>query len=183
MWTDKNSLRRAMKAARQDAPDRAARDAKIFENFFALPRVAAAGSFFLYRSFGAEADAARIARELARRGKVIFYPRVRGQEMELVRWTGQPFMRGPFGIEEPLGEGEYARPDVAVLPLLAADRRCRRLGYGGGFYDRYLAGAGQAAYKVGIAYAFQVVESLPAEAHDVPADAVVTDEGAFFRPQ
>ena len=172
-----------MKAARQNAPDRAARDAKIFENFFALPRVAAADSFFLYRSFGAEADTARIARELERRGKVIWYPRVRGQEMEVVRWVGQPFARGPFGIEEPVGEGEDARPDVVVLPLLAADKQCRRLGYGGGFYDRYLAGAGQAAYKVGIGYAFQVVESLPAEAHDVPADAVVTDERVLFRKQ
>ena len=171
-----------MKAARVNAPDRAERDAKILEHLFAVPRFAEAERYFLYRSFGAEADTFRIAEELLRRGKQIWYPRVCGQEMETVRWTGQPFLRGPYGIEEPTGPGESVCPDVCILPLLAADEQCRRLGYGGGFYDRYLAGAGKNAFKVGIGYAFQLVDALPAEAHDVPADAIVTDERVLFRP-
>ena len=170
-----------MKAAREAAPDRAARDVKIFRELFALPAFTEARRYFLYRSFGAEADTSRIAEELLRRGKEIWYPRVRGREMETVRWTGQPFARGPFGIEEPVGEGEDVRPDVCVLPMLAADKACRRLGYGGGYYDRYLAEAGRFARKVGICYAFQVVDALPAEAHDIPADLIVTDAGVLAR--
>ena len=173
-------MRRAMKAHRAAAEDRPLRDEKIFQNF--ISRFGNAGDrYFVYMSFGSEADTHRIIAELMRRDKRVYLPRTKGKEMELVRYTGQPLVRGAFGIAEPGGEAEEVFPEVCVLPLLAADGECRRLGYGGGFYDRYLAERGKTALKVGICYDFQIVGKIPAERHDVPLDAIVTDARIFCR--
>ena len=72
-------------------------------------------------------------------------------------------------------------PQVCVLPLLAADKSFRRLGYGGGFYDRWLARNGGGVFKVGVGYDFQLLDEIPAEAHDVLLDAVVTDARVLLR--
>lgn len=181
MLTDKDSLRRAMKELRSAASDRIGRDRKIYENLFTVPAFAKGGSVFLYNSFGSEADTAMIARELMLRGRQVFYPRVRGREMELVEYNGQAFERGPFGIAEPQGEPCLEIPAITVLPMLAADKRFNRLGYGGGFYDRFLAEAGDKTLKIAIGYDFQLVDELPAEEYDIPVDMLVTDTRILIR--
>ena len=75
---DKSELRREMKALRA-AADRPPMDAAIFENLFSLPLFAEGESYFLYNSVGSEADTSRIAAELLRRGKAVFFPRTEGK--------------------------------------------------------------------------------------------------------
>lgn len=180
MLPDKGALRIQMKAVRAAVEGRAEKDARICARLLSVRQVAESESCFLYRSFGQEASTRGIAAELARRGKRIYYPRVCGREMLLVRDAGQGFAAGAYGIEEPLGAAEQIVPDVAVLPLLAADRQLRRLGYGGGFYDRFLAQAPH-IFKIGICYHAQLLEEIPAEAHDVPLDALVTERELLLR--
>lgn len=172
MLKDKNALRRKMRALRDSAPDRAERDKLIFEKFFSLPQVKGAKVFFVYHSFGSEADTHAILARLLAEGKTVCLPRVEGGEMSFVSYEGQALERGKFGIAEPQGERTSLRPDVVVLPMLAWNGRFR-LGYGGGYYDRFLAGCG--ALKIGIAYAFQRTEEPFMEEFDVPADILVTD--------
>ena len=175
MLTDeKGRLRLEMKGRRKQVADREARDARIAEALFSLPAVRSGTCFFLYRAANGEAGTAAIAARLEREGKTVLYPRVRGREMDLVPDCGQGFFRGAFGIEEPPGEPSDREPDVVVLPMLAADGQLHRLGYGGGYYDRYLA-AHPSPYKVAIGYDFQIVESVPHQPHDILPDAVVTD--------
>ncbi len=171
---EKEALRREMKALRLRVRDREERDARIAAALFSLPAVQSGTCFFLYRAANGEAGTARIAARLLREGKTVLYPRVRGREMDLVPDRGLGFSRGAFGIEEPTGEPSDREPDVVVLPMLAADGQLHRLGYGGGYYDRYLA-AHPAPYKAAIAYDFQIVERVPHCPHDVLPDAVVTD--------
>ena len=171
---EKEALRREMKALRLRVRDREERDARIAAALFSLPAVQSGTCFFLYRAANGEAGTARIAARLLREGKTVLYPRVRGREMDLVPDCGQGFFRGAFGIEEPPGEPSDREPDVVVLPMLAADGQLHRLGYGGGYYDRYLA-AHPSPYKVAIGYDFQIVESVPHQPHDILPDAVVTD--------
>lgn len=181
---DKRELRRAMKMLRGNAADRPARDRKIFENIFSLPFFAEKESFFLYNSFGSEADTRRIAEELLRRGKLVYFPRVEDGEILPVLYRGQSFLRGAYGIAEPEGEAFAGIPQVCVLPMLAADRSLYRLGYGGGYYDRWLARASRAEVqllRVGICYHFQLSDELPSEAHDQPMDVLVTDEEILIR--
>lgn len=80
---------------------------------------------------------------------------------------------GAFGLREPLGSKRVA-PDLVLVPLLAFDRRGVRLGWGKGHYDRWLAAHPQ-AFAVGLAYAAQECDVLPAEAHDAPLDAILTE--------
>ena len=88
--------------------------------------------------------------------------------------------RGAFGIPAPRG-GEDTVCDVALTPLLAADRTGVRLGYGGGYYDAYFAKRPQ-TLRVGLAYEAQLTQSLPREAWDLPLQAVVTErERIAFR--
>ena len=170
-----------MKALRAAAADRAARDAAICTNLLSLPQFCGARNILLYRPVGTEASPLAAAEELQRRGKNIFYPRVLGKEMLPVRDRGLGFAAGAFGIQEPIGEAEDLSPDIVVLPMLAADRQLYRLGYGGGYYDRYLARRPQ-ALRIGICYSFQLADRLPAEPHDLPLHILVTDGEILFSP-
>jgi 5-formyltetrahydrofolate cyclo-ligase len=98
------------------------------------------------------------------------------------RWLpGGPLVRGPHGTREPPPESDMLRPDLVLVPLLAFDRQGRRLGRGGGYYDRTLAAlrAGGPVLAVGFAYAAQEIASVPAEAHDSHLDWIVTETGAI----
>ncbi len=181
MSITKNELRRIMKARRAAAQDRLLCDEKILHNLLSLEMFSAGKRYFVYKSFGAEADTSQLVAELLRRGKEVYLPRTCGKEMVLVRYEGQAFVQGAYGIAEPVGAASNALPDVCVLPMLAGDADCRRLGYGGGYYDRFLANQGKTALKIGICYDFQIVDKIPAEGHDVPADAIVTDARIFRR--
>lgn len=82
-------------------------------------------------------------------------------------------MKGSFGILEPKEQQEQAVLDVLVVPLVAFDEHCNRLGHGKGFYDRYLQ-----AFKgltIGVAHECQKVNCVYEEAHDVPLDMIITE--------
>ena len=88
--------------------------------------------------------------------------------------SGDPLAVGAFGIEEPIGKGAKVTPDLAVIPLLAFDRRLSRLGKGKGYYDRFLATYGGRC--IALAYAEQEVEEVPAEPHDRSPQKIFTDK-------
>lgn len=99
---------------------------------------------------------------------------------------GDELKAGPHGTEEPLHVTDLVTVDVMLVPLLAFDGQGRRLGYGGGYYDRTLAArrdaglAGQArpVLAIGIAFSAQEVERLPHDPYDQTLDGVVTELGA-----
>lgn len=96
---------------------------------------------------------------------------------------GERLQRHQFGQEEPLASAPVIVPDLVIAPLLAFDGKGARLGYGGGYYDATLAFLKQqqpALQYIGVAYAFQQVRALPNDAHDVPLDGVVTENGAQY---
>lgn len=89
-------------------------------------------------------------------------------------------VRNHFGILQPPRAAARMLPTAAIplflVPGLAFDPAGRRLGYGLGFYDRAFADAAPGALKVGLAFELQVLESVPADPHDVPMDLVVTED-------
>lgn len=103
-----------------------------------------------------------------------------GLPLRFCAWTpGCAMEEGAFGAQVPVSRTEVV-PDLLIVPLLAFTRAGYRLGYGGGFYDRTLAGlraAGGRADTVGFAYAAQQVEALPLEVTDLALDRIVTEAG------
>lgn len=95
-----------------------------------------------------------------------------------------PVIAGDFGVREPAG-GDIVTPDALIVPLLAFDDDCQRLGFGAGHYDRTLADwrARGSVFALGLAHDMQRVRGgLPHESHDQPLDCVVTDK-AIYWPQ
>ncbi len=85
---------------------------------------------------------------------------------------------GPFGILEPVGPPiESSLIDLVVVPALAYDLRGSRLGYGGGYYDRWLVQQRPELCAVGLGHDWQIVEALPVEDHDRPVAAILTPTG------
>ena len=118
--------------------------------------------------------------EMLQRGCKVVAPRWNGETYDLAVLKGldaERLRRGPMGILEP-AEAEIVQPQdvfVWIVPGLAFTRDGRRLGYGGGWYDRFLSAAPKEAVKLGVAYSFQIVDDLPVEPHDIPLTAVIDD--------
>ena len=129
-----------------------------------------------YWPMGDEMDPRPLMLALASRGHAIALPvtPLSGQPLAFRAWApGGALRPGPMGTSEP-AEGALVNPDWLLVPLLAFDRAGRRLGYGGGYYDRTLA-ALPGAKPIGIAFAGQQVEAIPEEDFDERLDAVVTE--------
>lgn len=169
---DKRELREKMKALRVALKDeekdkllslRAAEELKNFE------------SVFLYLSFKSEAGTETLIYELLKQGKILCAPKVKGKEMFSVPLKN--VKKGAFGILEP-EEGEEIICPIAITPLLAADEEGYRLGYGGGYYDRYFARHPE-VIRAGYAYEGQRVSFLPRETFDLPLDVLFTERGVY----
>ncbi len=91
--------------------------------------------------------------------------------------------QGVYGIMEPdpekAEEADVSLLEAVVVPGVAFDRHGGRMGYGGGFYDRFLAGLDRLPFLVGVGFSMQVVEHVPLEPHDIRLDGIVTEKGYF----
>ena len=133
----------------------------------------------LYRAGPHEAPAGGYARHFQERGQPIALPRFASREapMEFALHS-DPFGEsdletGPFGLLQPLAQAEAIVPTVLIVPLIGFTADGRRLGQGGGHYDRWLE-AHPETIAIGLAWDVQLVNDLPHEAHDRPLAAVVT---------
>ncbi|MDE0162458.1 MAG: 5-formyltetrahydrofolate cyclo-ligase [Acidimicrobiaceae bacterium] len=181
----KARLRAEMRSrrARLSPAAAASAGAAVSRRLEALPAVAGARRVAAYRAVRGEIPLDALLDGPRREAFTV--PRVVGDDLEFVAWCeGQSFAPGSFGIPEPV-DGEavaFADHDAVLVPLTAFDGRCRRLGQGGGFYDRALASlpSGAATGRpaaIGVAYSFQQVARVPEDRWDVPLDAVATDAG------
>ena len=101
------------------------------------------------------------------------------QPLELRLWEqGAPLYEAGFGTLAPSELAPQVEPDVILMPLLGFDKRGTRLGYGGGYYDRTLERLSKRPRLIGLAFAAQELEDIPREAHDVPLDIIITEDGA-----
>jgi 5-formyltetrahydrofolate cyclo-ligase len=130
-------------------------------------------------SFGSELPTAPLLEELDRRGKTVGLPRIVEGELEVRSYRpGDRVSETAFGAFEPVDGRvlDAAEIDVVAVPAVAFDRGGRRVGYGGGYYDRFLPRT--RATHVGIGFDLQLLpagQELPAGHFDRPVDVVVTD--------
>lgn len=178
----KAELRRAALARRDALPAdrRAEASRRVADAVLAMPALAGArlvGAFWPIRS---EIDPRPIAEGLFARGQRVVLPQVTPGGLVFREWrAGEALVRGGFGLSEPRSDLPPLDPDALVVPLAAFDRQGQRIGYGRGYYDGAITrlSALHPVLTVGIAFACQEVEHVPAEPHDRPLDHVVTEDG------
>ncbi len=134
----------------------------------------------VYVANDGEIDPALLLHAAVATGKRTLLPRLRQRRLEFVdyRPAHAALRRNRFDIPEPVGRAiPLQQIDVVCMPLVGFDRRGRRLGMGGGFYDRTFAARSRGArpYLVGLAHACQEVAQLPSEAWDVPLLGIATE--------
>ena len=184
---DKAEIRRAMKARRKElaADGKAAADAVICEKLKARSDIDEMTDPFDFGSplavYLASPDEINIdpyIEYMLHAGVEVVAPRWNGETYELAKLKGldeKNLRRGPMGIREPI-DADIVKPKKVgawIIPGLAFTKKGKRLGYGGGWYDRFLASAPKDAVKIGVAYSFQIVDYLPTEPHDIQLTDVV----------
>lgn len=182
----KKLLRGELKSLRDSIPeaDRAACSAKLAELIRSMPEYTAAKRVLLYYPIGSEPDFLPLAVAAVADGKIIAFPAVDGKDMIFCDVKGiDGFHAGSMGIPEPDRSEHVDVSDftdtLCVVPALAADRNGNRIGYGGGYYDRFLKR--YTGFSVCAVYSRLLFDDLPAEAHDVSVDAVVSDGVGVLR--
>ena len=181
----KGDLRKIALDAREamDAAVRVAAGEKLAAR--GLPFEIAAGTVVSgYSPIRSELDPAPLMRKLAEQGARLALPAVmaRGKSLVFRAWSpGDRLTLGPLGILEPSPAMAELIPDVMLVPCAAFDRLGHRIGYGAGHYDFTLAHLRKVKpiTTVGVAFAAQEIKAVPALAHDVALDYVLTEKKAF----
>ena len=139
--------------------------------------VAIGGIVASYRPIGSEVDPAALEKAVTAARGTLVYPRVEG--VGVMRFlharAHADWEEGPYGIIQPRSHCPALLPDVVIVPLLAFDRSGGRLGQGGGYYDRALATVPH-AFRLGIAFSVQEVDTVPIDNWDIPLNAVITEK-------
>ncbi|MCM1358858.1 MAG: 5-formyltetrahydrofolate cyclo-ligase [Prevotella sp.] len=178
---DKKSLRKKFSEIRKNIPHKTEKDILI-KNIF-LENAQNADTILIYASFGTEIDTLSIAGELMKNHITAFPVSHKNGIMtfHIVR-SFEELHKGMYGIYEPdisLPQPEITDNTICVLPGLAFTTDGARLGYGGGYYDRFLEKYPQ-INKTALAYGELITENLPVMPHDIRADYIVTPERTVF---
>lgn len=132
-----------------------------------------------YHAFGSEVKTDLIIEQARAFGKKIALPSVEGDSLTFYELSsGKYLVEGRFGIMEPLPYGPVDRIDLLVVPGIAFDNTGYRLGYGKGYYDKFLAK--KKVPSIGLCYSFQLLESLPKGKYDKRLDAIATEDGVHY---
>lgn len=181
---EKNLIRKRMKQLRADMTrtERFEKSMQIFEQLITVPEFKRADRIYTYVSMDNEIDTIMLIDYSLSLEKRVFVPRVSGKDMEFYEISDISELNpGYMGIYEPDINGkepDHSRTGFMCMPGLAFDRSYNRIGYGGGFYDRYLSVENK-LYKAALAYEAQLLESIPAQDGDVRPDMIVTEENIY----
>lgn len=182
VWQRKKDLRSYMKRRRSDNENRDVKEILLIDNVVRLlecdlSKTNGAGTrlnVMVYLSFSSEARTDKLIETLREKGATLYAPRVEGKEITAVA-IGEDYTLSALGIREPVGKKYDGEIDVVITPLLAVDTQGNRLGYGGGYYDRFFDKYPNAR-RVGYCYDFQVLKNVPHTDSDKRLQYIITDK-------
>ena len=178
----KKALRIRMKERRANNENRDVKEILLAENVLTVLEKLSGDrdkkKVFCYLSYSAEAPTDGLIERLLEQGYEVYCPRVEGKEMQVVAY-GEDFTISSWGIREPVGEPFEGEIDYAIVPFLAVDKQGNRLGYGGGYYDRYFE-RNPNTLRIAYGFDFQIQKEVPTEETDKKMNCIVTDKQVLF---
>lgn len=150
-----------------------------------LPKIQQAVTVLSYAATSDEVDLTPLHDWLRQNGKRVAFPVTEGQGImhAVEAKTDMPWRKGRYGIWEPMGQvHDPTSIDVVLVPCVAFDAKCHRLGHGGGHYDRYLPACPQAKY-IAVAFEAQRMEEVNTDCHDQTMDLVVTEQAIYHKEE
>ena len=180
---DKNSIRKQARLVRTklDKKNRKLFDKKILERTLELINSIPGKSAFIYESYKEEVSTKEIILALKKNQYEVSIPRIiKDKKMIAVdcKNTILEFSQNPLSKRVLKGEIEVKNIDIVLVPVVAFSRDGNRLGYGGGFYDKWFS-KNPGTTKIGLAYSFQQFDNIIAEAHDIKLDFVISETNLF----
>lgn len=174
MELDKKQLRKQLIQMRLAFDDYQKQSHFIIEKLKKDPRFIKGKKIGIYLSYKHEVDTWKLIEEFKTQ-KEFYVPIVRGKEMYFTLYQDK-MIKNKYGIDEPIDKQEINKEflDLMIVPLVGYDANCYRLGYGGGYYDRYLKDFN--APTIGLAYSFQYIGHYQSENFDIPLDDIITDK-------
>ena len=132
-----------------------------------------------YYPYNYEVNAIKILEKFEKLNCLVTLPKIKkNSQMDFFYWsTKDPLSINKYGIPEPTSN-KINYPNILLVPLVAFDKHLNRVGYGGGFYDRYIKKLGKKKkiITIGLAYSFQKVKKIPINRYDVKLDFIVTEK-------
>ena len=132
-----------------------------------------------YYPYNYEIDDMQILGKLEKRDYHITLPKIKKNfQMDFFKWsTKDPLVINKYGIPEPISH-KIMYPDILLVPLVAYDKSFNRIGYGGGFYDRYIKKIQkiQKITTIGLAYSFQKIKKVPINKYDIKLNFIITEK-------
>jgi len=132
-----------------------------------------------YYPYNFEVDTLDILKKLEKKKYLISLPRIsKNNKMNFYQWSFKdPLSINLYGIPEPISK-KKVNPEILLVPLVAYDRELNRLGYGGGFYDRYISNTqkNKKIIKIGLGFSFQKIDKLPINHYDKKLDYIITEK-------
>jgi len=174
---DKKTIREKISQIRMGLPKEAVleKSKKIIDNLIGLEEYGDAEIVMSYVSLDNEVDTKEFIKNELGLGKTIVVPFIEDGCIEVSRLNEPEFIKGNFGVLEPLKKERCdEKIDMVIIPGIAFDETGSRIGFGKGCYDRFLEKCN--ALKIGLAFEEQIVEKILTEEHDQPVDMIITEK-------
>jgi 5-formyltetrahydrofolate cyclo-ligase len=185
MREQKNSIRQILRQRKEmmSPEDRLEKSKRICHHLMRIIRDGE--TVMVYTSKEKEVNTIPLIETLFKQGNPVIVPIIVKDDVSLRLSYIRDFsvlVPSTFGVPEPIGNEIHAigeDVETIILPMLGFDRTGGRIGYGAGYYDRFLA-KNRNVRKIGIAFACQEYDNLPADENDIPMDYIITEEGIVF---
>lgn len=172
----KNLLRREVKTLRDNmsSKDKELLSKIITDKFLKEEILKKSKVIMSYMDFKNEVSTCYLHKKLIEMGKILVLPKVCGDNIVPIKYENE-FIEGKFGIKEPLGEKFLEKIDIVIVPGIVFNRRGDRIGFGRGFYDRFLS-KNKAVIKYSFGYDFQLRDNFSGEEFDIKIDKLITEK-------
>ncbi|MCB2311776.1 5-formyltetrahydrofolate cyclo-ligase [Clostridium tagluense] len=160
----------------------------IMDTIIKLPEFLNCKNIMLYLSFNNEVDTYALAKWCLDNGKKVIVPYCIKETREIIPFEinnlTKDLTKSSFGIMEPkhdiLKKANTCDIDLIIVPGVVFDKHCNRIGFGAGYYDRFLPKRVKNTPTIGIAFDYQVISKIPTGTYDVPLDFIITEKRIIF---